>query len=171
MRISDVICPPSEKFPAFIPCWSNITIVDIFTHGHTITTQRVDGSFISYQEHTNGIELKYSDNGNNFYYYIPYSKSLRFKQSYNKITEFFDFAHDNQTLYYVPKTISVMFNYTNLRPSLQNYTILFYTIDVYDIRNIVFYIWSHILLADKNRYEMIDASDIPNQLWTLVGLL
>jgi hypothetical protein len=174
MRISGVIYPPSKKFPAFISTISDtneITVIDIFTHNSYRSISRANGSFISYKERANGIELKFLEKGSNYFYYMPYYIGLRFSQSYNTITKLFNFAHDNQTLYYTPKTISSMFNYTNLRPSLQNYIILCDVIDVRDIRGLIFSIWSDILLADKNGYEIIDEFDTRNQLWTLVELL
>lgn len=172
MRISGVIYPPSKKFPAFIPCWPQLNMIGVFTNTYIITGQRANGTFISYKELAYGIELKYLENGNHFYYNILYDRSLKFKQSYDTITKLFDFTHDNQILYYVPKTISIMFNYTNLRPSIENYVILCDIIDVCDIRGLIFSIWSHLLFADKNGYDLVGKyNDGPNQLWTLGELL
>lgn len=174
MRVSGVIYPPSEKFPAFIsiiPNTDELKISDVSTRRSYLTSVRVNGYFISHKERDNGIEIKFLENGGNYFYYIPYSKALRFSQAYNTITKTFYFTHGNQTLYYVPKTISTMFNYTNLRPSLQNYVILCSIIDVCDIRGVIFSIWSHILLADKNGYEIVNEFDTFNKLWNLEKLL
>lgn len=202
MRISGVIYPPSEKFPAFIsiiPNTDELKISDVSTRRTYLTSIKVSGYFMSYKEHNNGIEFKFLENGSNiaqslqdkrpqgsnYFYYIPYSKALRFSQSYNTITKSFYFAYNNQTstgslsckdcaiatLYYIPKTISIMFNYTSLRPSLQNYIILCSIIDVCNIRGIIFSIWSHIILADKNGYEMVNEFDTFNSLWNLEKLL
>lgn len=175
MRISGVIYPPSEKFPAFISIIPNnnhdeLVIFDIFTRKTYLTGIWPNPGSVIYEEFTNGVELEYLEKRKN-YYYIPYIKALIFSQSYYKIINVFDFTHDNQTLYYIPKTISAMFNYTSSRPSIENYVILCYTIDVYDIRSVIFHIWSHIILLDKNGYEIIDKIDTSNRLWTLGALL
>jgi hypothetical protein len=174
MRISGVIYPPSEKFPGFvsiIPNTSELKISDIFTLRSYLTAIKVNGSPISYKERGIGIEFKFLGKIGRDYYYIPYEKAFHFSQSYHTITKAFNFVHANQTLYYIPKTISAMFNYTRLRPSIENYVILWYIVDVRDIRGIIFDIWSHILLADKNGYEIVNEFNTFNQLWNLKKLI